>query len=134
MTNPPLHPLAGQEALQRRLGLDDEAFNYLMANACHLADHLRETGSPPIACWLTTLLGIGLLGACTLTHSQSPNELADMLSEVIRENMPDALAIAVDFTRQHLPAEGGGGENALETAWDDRVNPENLTGIPGGIN
>jgi len=130
---PAPRPLACQEALQRRLGLDDEAFNYLMANACVLADKLRETGAPPFGTWIMALQALALLGAGTLSPSSSSQQLADGLRDVIRENFPDQLAMAIDFARHHLPADGGGGENAYESAWDDRVHPENQGPLPHGV-
>ncbi len=70
-TATPIKPLAGQEALQRRLGLDDDAFNYLFGNACRMADHLRETGALPFGCILTTVMTTCLLGAAPSSRARA---------------------------------------------------------------
>lgn len=129
-TAPPFRkkPLSGQRAFQRRVGMDDEAFDYYMRNACHFADALRETGAPPFGCWIMALQALGLLAASSCGPNTNANDLVDAVSSTIRENMADIMAMAINLVQEELPSVGGGGENALETAYDNRVNPAGAEG------
>ncbi len=114
-------PLAGQIALMRRCGLEEDAFDYVMECATIYADKVRETGMAPLPAMLVSLTTFALLIASTQDPNKTNERVYVEARELLADNMSDLLAVAIEFTQRHCPTFGAGGEDVMSEAWQQRV-------------